>query len=141
MSEQDFFFDEEPESKAPAAKSAKAPAKTPSKAAAKTPATASTDASATVDSKTTADPAALSTDTLYSIGALIGVLGILLGAILGFLLGNALAPGSSASTSTLPAPTVGSQSAPTLTEEQLTTSTLPPGHPSVGTSAPVTPAP
>jgi hypothetical protein len=129
VSEQDFFFDEEPEAKAPATKGAKAPAKTSPKASASAPAAP---ASASGDS------------TSYAVVALVGVIGLLLGAILGFVLGSTLA-GNSASgptASNIPAPTT-LGTAPQLTPEQLNTTELPAGHPVISSSGTVetTPAP
>jgi xanthosine utilization system XapX-like protein len=132
VSEQDFFFDEEPEVKAPAAKA-------PAKPAAKAPARSS--------SAPTPAPYAPRVDqsSSYAVAALVGVIGLLLGAILGFLLGTVLAgnAASSASSSAAPAPVTSGQGAPTLTQEQLNTTALPPGHPAVSSTgaAETTPAP
>jgi len=73
---------------------------------------------------------------MYAVAALVGVIGLLLGAILGFLLGSTLAgnAASSAATPSVTAPVTGGTSAPTLTQDQLTTTTLPAGHPAVNAS-------
>ena len=125
MSEQDFFFDEEPDAKAP--KAPKAPV-TPPKS-----------------SVTAPEAVAASTDqsTTWAVAALIGVIGLLLGAILGFVLGDALAGTTSTDTAaTAPAPITGTQPAPELTTEQISAGELPAGHPAVNTSgaAETTPA-
>lgn len=136
MSEQDFFFDEEPEPKAPAAKGAKAPANTPAKTAAKAPAKSAPKDSSSVETI----PAAGTFDqsTLYAIAALVGVIGLLLGATLGFLLGTTMASGTAPSSSTsTTAPAAGGSAAPALTQDQLTTTTLPAGHPKVDVSGAV----
>jgi hypothetical protein len=140
VSEQDFFFDEEPEPKAPATKGAKAPATQGARPATKAPAKASS-GPVTTRSEHGAD-----LSSLYATGALIGVVGLLLGAILGFLLGSALAGNNSATNAGgtgVPAPTLSGQTAPTLTQEQLNATGLPAGHPAIGTSgtAVTTPAP
>jgi len=131
VSEQDFFFDEEPDTKAPATKGAKAPVKAPVKSSPK----ASSSAAATPA------PAGIPVDpsNFYAVLALVGVIGLLLGAILGFLLGSNLA-GNAASSSAAPvtAPVAGGTSAPTLTQDQLATTTLPAGHPAIPTSGTAT---
>lgn len=125
MSEQDFFFDEEPEAKAPAAKTPKAPkasAPAPSKSSPAEPVVEASVADGT---------------TTWAVAALIGVIGLLLGAILGFVLGNTLAGASASSgTSTTGAPTpiTGTQPAPQLTTEQISAGQLPAGHPAINTS-------
>jgi len=76
---------------------------------------------------------------MYAVAALVGVIGLLLGAILGFLLGSTLAGNAASSTATpsVSAPAAGGN-APVLTPEQLTTTTLPAGHPAVTTSGTAT---
>lgn len=120
MSEQDFFFDEEPEAKTPAAKGSKATASAPSKS----PAVESAPVTSVADGSTT-----------WAVAALIGVIGLLFGAILGFLLGNALSGNTAtAADAAAPAPITGTQPAPQLTTEQIAAGQLPAGHPAVNAS-------
>ena len=138
MSEQDFFFDEEPGPKAAAAKGAKTPAATSAKTPAKTPATSSAKSAPKASPAVETTPSAGSFDqsTLYAIAALVGVIGLLLGATLGFLLGTTMASNSASSPSTsTAAPAASGSSAPALTQDQLTTTTLPAGHPQVNVGA------
>jgi hypothetical protein len=137
VSDQDFFFDEEPEAKAPETKGSKSPAPGAAKPPRKTtqpeaPKTESAPPAGPVDQSTT-----------WAVAALLGVAGLLLGAILGFLLGSTLS-GSSSTTPTSLAPTTPStqQAAPQLTTEQIQAGQLPAGHPKIGsTSTPTTTAP
>lgn len=132
MSEQDFFFDEEPEAKVTPAKAPKAPATSPSKSAAKT---------------STPEPVAYAADqsTTWAVAALIGVVGLLLGAILGFVLGNTLAGSNSAapasSSVAAPATAAGTQAAPQLTSQQISAGQLPAGHPAINASGAVVATP
>jgi len=121
VSDQDFFFDEDPsgtttETKAP--KGAK-------QAAPNTPAAPD------------ATPVSVVSDgqsTTWAIAMLIGIIGLLLGAILGFLLGTSLAK-SAAPAASAPAATAPSATAPAANPGNLTTdqvnSGLPAGHPPV----------
>lgn len=117
MSDQDFFFEEEPEGTKPADKSSKA-AKQPVTDAPATSVTSSGD-----DQSTT-----------WAIAMLIGIIGLLLGAILGFLLGTSLAK-SAAPAATTPAATAPAANVPATNGGQLTTEQiqggLPAGHPQV----------
>lgn len=118
MSEQDFFFEEEPDAKGSSAKGSKAPVTTSSKSSsAAAPAPAPSDQS-----------------TTWAVAALIGVMGLLLGAILGFVLGTTLARSNTATTAVTPAPITGTQPAPELTTEQIAAGELPAGHPAVNAS-------
>jgi hypothetical protein len=123
VSEQDFFFDDEPEAKGPSAKApaAKAPSARSPKAPVASPAKVS--AAAPDDQSTT-----------WAIAALIGVIGLLLGAILGFVLGTTLA-GKSATVAATPAPAVATQVAPQLTTQQINAGQLPAGHPAIPTTS------
>lgn len=122
MSEQDFFFEEEPDAKSSSTKGSKAP-KAPVTTPSKSSAAAPTPVSASSDDSTT-----------WSVAALIGVVGLLLGAILGFVLGMTVVGNSASSTSLTPAPITGTQPAPQLTTEQISAGELPAGHPSVSPS-------
>ena len=131
MSEQDFFFDEEPDDKASSAKGTSAKGSrtpAPAKAAAATPVAA---------------VAVAEDSTTWAVAALIGVIGLLLGAILGFVLGTTLAGNSTATTAAsvnAPAPVAGAQASP-LTTEQISAGQLPAGHPAVNTSGAVDTSP
>ena len=128
--DQDFFFDEEEtveEKPAPAAKSSgsKAPAK----------------ASAAPAAASTAAPAAQT--VTMTVAALIGVVALLAGVIIGIVL-----PVGASDSVPEPTTTGTSATAPTLSDEELQSGTLPEGHPDIsgmssGTaeSAPATTAP
>lgn len=122
MSEQDNFFDEEPDAPSPAPKGSKSPATAPSKSPAEAPAPA------------VYDDAPAEGSTTWAIASLIGVIGLLLGAILGFVLGSTLSAAAVSTDTTAPAPITGTQSAPQLTTDQISAGELPAGHPSVGTT-------
>lgn len=125
MSDQDFFFDEEPEGKKTAKPAAKAPSAKPSarttspKAAA--PAAPSVSAASSDQSATMA------------IAALVGVAALLLGAILGFLLGNTVGKSTVAApkSTAIPTQTTGSTSSGQAGPLPAGVTTLPPGHPAV----------
>lgn len=122
MSDQDFFFDEEPEPKKPAGKESK-PASKPA-APASAPAAPAPSSSGSDQS------------TTWAIASLLAVVGLLLGAILGFLLGNTLAKNATtapvANTPAATAPSASSGGASALTSEQVQ-SGLPAGHPAIST--------
>lgn len=128
MSEQDFFFDEEPQPASDEPKPAKAskPAKDAAPAAsapAKRPVKDAAPAEAI-------EPSADAQMTTWSVAALLAIVGLLVGAILGFMLGGALAkPAAVSSTGT---PTTG---APVAAPSNLTTDQieagLPAGHPPI----------
>jgi hypothetical protein len=128
VSDQDFFFDEEPDTKGSTGKGSKgaatAPAKRPSAPATK----AAAPAQAIADDQS----------TTWAVAALLGVVGLLLGAILGFLLGTTLAGSrvSSAPATTAVTAVTGAQqqSAPQLTNSQVQAGQLPAGHPAITTS-------
>ena len=118
VSEQDFFFDEEPEAKKPAGKDTKP--KASSAAAAPEPVTSSSFA----DQSTT-----------WAVASLVGVVGLLLGAILGFLLGNSVAKTAVPAAPAITAPTGSPSAAPsTLTSDQVNQG-LPAGHPDISKPA------
>jgi hypothetical protein len=127
VSEQDFFFDEDPEPDKTPGKSSKPAAPAPSaKLAAKSAAPAQSAAPASfADGSTT-----------WAVASLLAVAGVLLGAILGFLLGTGMAKSASVSTpgTGVPAavaPATSGQPS-TLTSEQVQ-SGLPAGHPDIST--------
>lgn len=134
MSDQDFFFDEEP---APAA--AAKPAKAASKPAAK-PVTTARPAAADEA------PASFFEQSLStSVAAVFAVAALLVGFILGFLTSGAMAtnqpPASTLGTSTGMPATGGAPGA--LTPEQIqqgSSGQMPPGHPSISGGASGTPA-
>jgi len=134
VSEQDFFFDEEPEGTKPATKSAASKA-TPTKGSG--PASAGSGKSASKAAPVVEAPSSVADQsTTWAVASLLGVVGLLLGAILGFLLGNSLSA-TTTSTTTPSAPVTAPQSgtAPsTLTSEQLNSGELPAGHPPIDAS-------
>jgi hypothetical protein len=119
VSDQDFFFDEDekPAAKAP---SKNAPAKKPA---------SSSSAKGGSSSKAAAAPAPQQSVT-YTIAALIGVAALLLGVIVGILLPVNIG-GSTTATPEASIPGAQTQ-APALTNEQMQSGALPPGHPNVG---------
>jgi hypothetical protein len=127
VSDQDFFFDEEDEKPAKAApKSSSKPAGKP---AARKPA----------GKAAAAAPAAAATGSFFdqtvtmSIASLLVVCGLLVGLIGGVLIGQARAnsvPGVDAAAAG--AGGQAAQQAPQLTQDQLNSGQLPPGHPSIG---------
>lgn len=130
MSDQDFFFDEEPTKPAPGAPASK-PGATKSggaKPGAK-PATSS-------ETETAAAVPFLEQSTVMSVAILIGVVGLLVGLIGGYLLGTAQTQPAAApaigAVGTVPDAT-GQGGAPVLTQEQIN-SGLPANHPSVPAS-------
>lgn len=115
MSDQDFFFDEEDEAAAPAAKD-------PSPAAAKRSQPAPAKRAA---QPATASPAFFEQSVSMMVAALMTVIGLLVGVIIGFV----IAPDGGGTV----APTTGSSvPAPQLSPEQLESGELPAGHPPVG---------
>ena len=122
MSDQDFFFDEEPKDTKPSGKGSKpaAPAKS-----------ASAPAAMTGTSSSIADQS-----TTWAIASLMAVAGLLLGAILGFLLGTTMARNTVATpTASTPAATAPNSTQPSaLTSEQIQ-SGLPAGHPAISNPA------
>jgi hypothetical protein len=135
VSDQDFFFDEEPTKPAPDAPASKSGG---AKSGAAKPA-----AKPASSSKT--EPAAavpfLEQSTVMSVAILIGVVGLLVGLIGGYLLGTAqtqpaAAPASGA-VGTVPDAT-GQGGAPVLTQEQINAGQVPAGHPSIATSGAAT---
>lgn len=146
MSEQDFFFDEEPEvapeppkAKAPRAAKSDAPvSEKPAPRAAKTTAKPVTKVTAkpVIDEY---EPEALGDpqSTTWTVAILLALVALLLGAILGFFLGSALGkPAASGSTAApvTQTPATGAPSA--LTSEQVNAG-LPAGHPPINTSSTV----
>ena len=137
MSEQDFFFDDEPQTPNPATKPPKAPKAATStvKSAASKPAPSKSAAS----KKTAAvadEPAESFVDqpTTWAIATLVGVCGLLLGLILGFLLGTTLARNAAVATTATPvvtAPAAVSGGGSTLTSAQISAGQLPAGHPAI----------
>ncbi|HEY5505895.1 MAG TPA: hypothetical protein VIK83_00220 [Coriobacteriia bacterium] len=138
MSDQDFFFEDEPQAPKPSgkgSKSAAAPA-APKPRAPKAPAaTASTPVTGASDPLAFADQS-----TTWAVASLVCVCGLLLGLILGFALGTTLA--KNAATAALPTPAVTattpstvSGGASTLTTAQLASGELPAGHPVVNIPA------
>jgi len=122
VSDQDFFFDEEPTGTTTDSKGAK-PGK---QAASNTPAAPA----AAIVPEASGDQS-----TTWAVAMLIGIIGLLLGAILGFLLGTSLAksatvPAATAPAATSPAVTAPSADPGTLTTDQVS-SGLPAGHPPV----------
>lgn len=131
MSEQDFFFDEEPDAKAPASKGS-GPASKGSKPAPAATATAGSKAAPVVE----AAPSVADQSTTWAVASLLGVIGLLLGAILGYMLGTSVAGTTSITTPPAAAPAAldGSGTAPsTLTSDQIN-APLPPGHPPIDAS-------
>jgi hypothetical protein len=132
VSEQDFFFDEEPDAKTPAAKGPASKAAAP-KASKQTPSDSGKPASKAVP-VVEASPSEADQSTTWAVASLLGVVGLLLGAILGFLLGNSL-PGTTTSTTPAPAAVTAPGAAPsTLTSEQINSGELPAGHPPIDAS-------
>jgi hypothetical protein len=133
VSDQDFFFDEEPtkpKSDAPAPKSG-----------------ASKSGSKPVTSSKAEPPAVvpfLEQNTIMSVAILIGVVGLLVGLIGGYLLGSAQTqPAAAPATGAVGTVPSGSDQggAPVLTEEQLNSGQIPTGHPSItGTGAVTAPS-
>lgn len=133
MSEQDFFFDEEPETAAEQPKPKNTRAKTDDAAPVKRTAPKAA-------KQSEPEPVAVpyeSQMTTWSVAILLALVGLLLGAILGFFLGSALGkPATTTGTSTAPigqtAPTDGTPS--TLTSEQISGG-LPAGHPDISNTS------
>jgi hypothetical protein len=146
VSDQDFFFDEEPESKGPGNKGGRTPAapsaKTPSKSSAGSTARSTQPAprsgSRQPSRSTTPPPAAPSPaqgETTWAIAALLAVAALLLGAICGFLLGNTLAGSSgSAPVANTTTPAASTTQPSVLTTAQIQSGQLPAGHPSINSS-------
>jgi hypothetical protein len=144
VSDQDFFFDEEPAKKE---KAADKPAKSG--------ATKSTAKSAPLQSAPSKSaPAPVATpffeqNVSMTVAGMLGVIGILVGVILGFLMGGmggaANLPTDVSVTAPAATGSAPGKTAPALTPEQLqqgTTGTLPAGHPKIGgTGAPTTGTP
>lgn len=118
MSDQDFFFDDEPQAK-PAAKGS-AGAKGP--AAAKSASTAKAGAPARQAAPATGSFFAQSVS--MAITSLVAVIALLVGLIVGLLIPT----GGSAVPTTSPA----ASTAPSLTQDQLNSGELPAGHPDIG---------
>lgn len=126
MSEQDFFFDEEETAEAstketakPSTKSGSTPAPAARKSAAK-PAT---------PKPTGGSGSFFEQQVSITIASLMTVIGLLIGVIVGFL----VAPdGGTVTTATPTATATDSEAtAPQLTDEQLSSGTLPEGHPDI----------
>lgn len=139
MSDQDFFFDEDEttaaEAAKPASKSASKATPGRSSAAKATPAAKTTPAAKAPAAKA-APASAGGSQVSLTVAALMTVVGLLLGVIIGFVL-----PGGGSSTTTgttttgAPAGMGGTGSAaPQLSEDQLQSGELPPGHPPVASS-------
>jgi hypothetical protein len=135
VSDQDFFFDEEPEAPKPAGKGTKPaspPAAPPAKATASKAAPAKPAAPvAEVDTEPSAS--FIEQPTTWAIASLLAVAGLLLGAILGYLLGIGMAkPAAVVPAATSPAATVPAASGTpaVLTTEQIQAG-MPAGHPAV----------
>lgn len=125
MSDQDFFFDEEPTKPAPGTPASKPGA---TKSGAK-PATSS-------ETETAAAVPFLEQSTVMSVAILIGVVGLLVGLIGGYLLGTAQTqPAAAPATGAIgTVPSAADQGgAPVLTTEQIN-SGLPANHPSLPAS-------
>lgn len=131
MSDQDFFFDEEP------AKKDDKPAKS---AAGKS--TAKSGGAPAKPAPAKAAPVAtpfFEQNVSMAVAGMLGVIGILVGVIIGFLLGGIGAPATDTVLSNSPASTstgvgAGGQTAPALTPEQMQQGTggnLPAGHPKI----------
>jgi uncharacterized protein YneF (UPF0154 family) len=119
VSDQDFFFDEEEQPAKPAS-APKGQAKRPSASAAPRPRSGK-GASASVGGSF------FEQNVSMTVASLMTVVGLLVGVIIGFV----LAPDNAQTAS--PA---ASQTAPTLTEEQLQSGQLPPGHPDISGMTP-----
>jgi hypothetical protein len=137
VSDQDFFFEDEPQAPKPSGKGSKAPA-----SSAPTPRTPKAPAAAASTPVTrAADPLAIADQsTTWAVASLVGVCGLLLGLILGFMLGTTLA--KNASTAALPTPAVTATTPSTvsgggseLTTAQLASGELPAGHPAINIPA------
>jgi len=128
VSEQDFFFDEEPESKTPAPKTAPKSAR-PAGAAKATPVVEAAPSS--------------SSETTWAVASLLGVIGLLHGCLLRLLVSHSPAPAAAA----VPAPTTPAATSPssgtpsTLTSEQINSGQLPAGHPPINASGTANTAP
>jgi hypothetical protein len=124
VSDQDFFFDEEPAKDKPAAGKPAQPARKSTGAPA--PAASAPAAAATP---------LFEQSVSMAVAGMIGVIGILIGVILGFLLGgmNGAAVNTTASPTVEPLNT-GTGTAPVLTPEQQSGG-LPAGHPNVSGAA------
>jgi hypothetical protein len=138
VSDQDFFFEDEPQAPKPSGSRSKAPA-APASPKPRTP----TASDATVSTPVTgaADPLAIADQsTTWAVASLVGVCGLLLGLILGFMLGTTLAKNAATASVTTPAvsattPAAVSGGGSTLTTEQLASGQLPAGHPAVNIPA------
>jgi hypothetical protein len=143
VNDQDFFFDEEPESKKPAQSAAKSSSAKPAPSAAKSssakPASsgaarssAPNSAKPAVSAPATVASGLADQSTTMAVAALVGVGGLLLGAILGFLLGNTVGKASTAAPKATATPaqtsTSGSGSSAQPGPLPAGVTTLPPGH-------------
>jgi len=135
VSDQDFFFDEEPTKPAPGTPASK-PGATKSggaKPGAK-PATSS-------ETETAVAVPFLEQSTVMSVAILIGVVGLLVGLIGGYLLGTAQTqPAAVSATGAVGTVTgsTGQGGAPLLTEEQINAGQVPAGHPAITASGAAT---
>lgn len=148
--DQDFFFDEEDEksardktpAKAPGKSPAKAPARSTARSGAKTPAKSGTGTPAKASATSARNAAAVPPATVaggaffgqsvsMAVAGLAVVCALLVGLIAGVLIEQARSGGSSGvPAATTAAPSTGV--APPLTSNQLNSSKMPPGHPSIG---------
>lgn len=132
MNDQDFFFEEESNAKASAAKGSKASAKAPAKSSVTAPARTSSKAAPRAAAN---DPVAADQSTTWAVAVLIGVIGLLLGAILGFMLGSTIAKSTAvAPAAASSAASSSSEQAPALSSDQISAGQLPAGHPAVNVS-------
>jgi len=131
VSEQDFFFDEEPESTKPAQPAAKTPSVKPAASSS----AKSTSPKVAAPAAASVSPAGSDQSTTMAVAALVGVVGLLLGAILGFLLGNTVAKSTIAAPKSSATPsqtqTTGSGSSGQAGPLPSGVTTLPAGHPPV----------
>lgn len=127
MSDQDFFFEEEPENKDRSSK-ASTKAATPKTS----PKAASTAVAESAVQDIDDDAPLLERPTTWAVAILIGVIGLLIGAIGGFLLGSNSGAALPAASSTAPA--ASTAPAPELSNDQIESGELPAGHPPISTT-------
>lgn len=137
MSDQDSFFDEEPEPKGPGKSSGgtKPSAKTPARGSGQpAPRSGSRPASRST-TPPPVEPAGTQGETTWAIAALLAVVALLLGAICGFLLGTTLAGSGTTAAPATTTPAASTSQPSVLTTQQIQSGQLPPGHPTINSSA------
>lgn len=123
MSDQDFFFDEEEETVAPAKQSAKPSTKSSATKSSSAKSAPAARKSAPVEAAPAAGAGFFEQSVSMSVAALMTVIGLLVGVIIGFV----VAPDGGTSVST----TGTGAAAPQLSSDQLQSGDLPAGHPDI----------